>query len=189
MHRHVRAGDGGGWVSRETFNASDNPNKGSRIIPWPRRIRSPTEVSQSDPLREQIFEVEPNFRSDVFCVLVQQEPIRHLASVGAASAQTTVITREPVQSRTVVITEPLQLTPVQRQTIYRTIVRERVAPAQPTVKYRVGARIPESVQPYAAPQEVAVEVPAIRAYKYMVVNNRIVWIDPATSEVVAEVVD
>ena len=59
-----------------------------------------------------------------------------LASVGAASAQTTVITREPVESRTVVTTEPLQLTPVQRQTIYRTIVRERVAPAQPTVEYR-----------------------------------------------------
>jgi Protein of unknown function (DUF1236) len=112
-----------------------------------------------------------------------------LASVGAAGAQTTVITREPVQSRTVVTTEPLQLTPVQRQTIYRTIVRERVAPAQPTVEYRVGARIPESTQLYALPQEVAVEVPAIRAYKYMVVNNRVVLIDPATSEVVAEVVD
>ena len=94
-----------------------------------------------------------------------------------------------MQSRTVVTTEPLQLTPVQRQTIYRTIVRERVAPAQPTVEYRVGARIPESTQLYALPQEVAVEVPAIRAYKYMVVNNRVVLIDPATSEVVAEVVD
>jgi len=43
----------------------------------------------------------------------------------AASAQTTVITREPVESRTVVTTEPLQLTPVQRRTIYRTIVRGR----------------------------------------------------------------
>jgi hypothetical protein len=112
-----------------------------------------------------------------------------LASVGTAGAQTTVITREPVQSRTVVATEPLQLTPVQRQTIYRTIVRERVAPAQPTIEYRVGARIPESAQLYAVPQEVAVEVPAIRAYKYMVVNNRVVLIDPTTSEVVAEVVD
>jgi len=58
-----------------------------------------------------------------------------LASAGAAGAQTTVITREPVQSRAVVATEPLQLTPVQRQTIYRTIVRERVAPAQPTIEY------------------------------------------------------
>jgi len=112
-----------------------------------------------------------------------------LASVGAASAQTTVITREPVESRTVVTTEPLQLTPVQRRTIYRTIVRERVSPARPTVEYRVGTRVPESVQLYAVPQDVAVEVPAIRSYKYMVVNDRVVLIDPATSEVVDELAE
>jgi len=111
------------------------------------------------------------------------------AGAGAASAQTTVITREPVESRTVVTTGPLQLTPVQRQTIYRTIVRERVARAPATVEYRVGARVPESVQLYSVPQAVAVEVPAIQAYKYMVVNDRVVLIDPATSEVVAEVMD
>jgi hypothetical protein len=112
-----------------------------------------------------------------------------LAGAGTASAQTTVITREPVESRTVVTTGPLQLSPVQRQTIYRTIVRERVAPASPTVEYRVGARVPESVRLYSVPQEVAVEVPAIGAYKYMVVNDRVVLIDPATSEVVAELAD
>jgi hypothetical protein len=112
-----------------------------------------------------------------------------LAGVSAASAQTTVITREPVESRTVVTTEPLRLTPVQRQTVYRTIVHERVAPARPTVEYRVGTRVPESVQLYAVPREVAVEVPAIRSYKYMVVNNRVVLIDPATSEVVDELSD
>jgi hypothetical protein len=112
-----------------------------------------------------------------------------LASAATASAQTTVITREPVESRTVVTTEPLQLSPVQRRRIYRTIVRERVAPARPTVEYRVGTRVPESVQLYPVPQEVAVEVPAIRSYKYMVVNDRVVLIDPATSEVVAELAD
>ena len=81
------------------------------------------------------------------------------------------------------------LTPVQRQTIYRTIVRERVSPARPTVEYRVGTRVPESVQLYSVPQEIAVEVPAIRSYKYMVVNDRVVLIDPATSEVVAELAE
>jgi len=121
---------------------------------------------------------------------------RHAAIVAAvvagattASAQPTAITREPVESRTVVTTEPLELTPVQRRTIYRTIVRERVAPAEPTIEYRVGARLPDSVRLYSVPQEVAVEVPAIRSYKYMVVNNRVVLVDPATSQVVEEVVD
>jgi len=78
---------------------------------------------------------------------------------------------------------------VQRRTVYRTIVRERVAPARPTVEYRIGTRVPESVQLYSVPQEVAVEVPTIRSYKYMVVNGRVVLIDPATSEVVAELAD
>lgn len=112
-----------------------------------------------------------------------------LAGATTASAQTTIITREPAELRAVVTTEPLELTPVQRRTIYRTIVRERVAPAEPTIEYRVGARLPDSVRLYSVPQEVAVEVPAIRSYKYMVVNNRVVLVDPATSQVVEEVVD
>jgi hypothetical protein len=112
--------------------------------------------------------------------------------IGAASAQTTVITREPVETRTVVTTAPpaaVQLTPVQRQTIYRTIVRERAAPAQTTVEYRVGTRIPESAHLYAVPQQVVTEVPAVQAYKYMVVNGKVLLVDPATSQVVAELAD
>ena len=107
-----------------------------------------------------------------------------LASASTTSAQTTVITREPVESRTVVTTEPLQLTPVQRRTVYRTIVRERVRPAQPAVEYRVGTRVPESVQLYSVPQGSP-----SKYRQYMVVNERVVLIDPATSEVVAELVD
>lgn len=111
--------------------------------------------------------------------------------VGAttANAQTTVITREPVETQTIVTEQPLQLTPVQRQVIYRTIVRERVLPTQPTVEYRVGTRVPESARLYSVPETVAVEVPTIRRYKYMMVNNRVVLVDPATSQVVEEIVD
>ena len=113
-----------------------------------------------------------------------------IAGVTAANAQTTVITREPVQTETVVTTtQPLQLTPVQRQTVYRTIRETRVAPAQPTVSYRVGMRVPQTQQLYELPATVGVEVPAIRSYKYMMVNNRVVLVDPATSEVVGELAD
>lgn len=113
-----------------------------------------------------------------------------IAGLSSATAQTTVITREPVQSQTVVTTtQPLQLTPAQRQTVYRTIVRERVAPAQPTVTYRVGMRVPETAQLYSVPDTVAIEVPAVRSYKYMMVNDRVVLVDPATSEVVGELAD
>ena len=39
------------------------------------------------------------------------------------------------------------------------------------------------------PQRSPVEVPAIKTYKYMMVNDRVVLVDPATSEVVAEFAD
>ena len=113
-----------------------------------------------------------------------------LAGGFAASAQTTIITTQPQTSGTAVVAAPspqrFEMTPVQRQTVYRTIIREQAAPAQPTVAYRVGTRVPEATHLYAVPQDVAVEVPAIRSYKYMVVNNRVLLVDPATSEVVAE---
>jgi hypothetical protein len=112
-----------------------------------------------------------------------------IAGATTANAQTTVITREPVQTQTIVTEQPLQLTPVQRRTVYRTIVQERVRPARPTVEYRVGMRVPPTAQLYTVPETVAVEVPAIKAYKYMMVNNRVVLIDPATSEVVDEFAD
>ena len=50
-------------------------------------------------------------------------------------------------------------------------------------------RVPPTARLYTVPQSVAVEVPAVRTYKYMVVNHRVVLVDPATSEVVAELVD
>ena len=80
----------------------------------------------------------------------------------------------------------LQLTPVQRQTVYRKIVRE---PAQAPVEYRVGTRIPSNARLYAVPQDLAIEVPAVRSYKYMTVNSRVLLVDPATSDVVAEVAE
>ena len=112
-----------------------------------------------------------------------------IAGAGAANAQTTVITREPVQSETVITTQPVQLTPVQRRTIYRTIVREPVVQAPATVQNRIGTRVPPTEHLYVMPRDVAVAVPAVRTYRYMVVNNQVVLVDPATSEVVAELGD
>lgn len=112
-----------------------------------------------------------------------------LAGAGTASAQTTVITREPVETQAVVTTQPLELSPVQRQTIYRTIRRVPVQVVEPTVEYRVGMRVPQTARLYEVPQDVAVDVPAVRSYKYMMVNDHVVLVDPATSEIVADFAD
>lgn len=120
----------------------------------------------------------------------------------AANAQTTIIT-EPAPPAAVitappavVATDPLVLTPVQRRTIYRTIVQQpivqrqvTVGAAPPVVEYRVGARVPASTTLYPVPREVAVEVPAVSNYRYTVVNNRAWLVDPASDEIVAEIAE
>jgi hypothetical protein len=113
-----------------------------------------------------------------------------LAGAGTANAQTTIITCGPVETESVVTTAPLVLTPAQRETIYRTIVREPVVEApSPTVEYRIGTPVPPSARLYTVLQTVAIAVPAVRTYKYMVVNHCVVLVGPATSEVVAELAD
>jgi hypothetical protein len=62
-------------------------------------------------------------------------------------------------------------------------------PTQPTVEDRVGMRVPQPAQIYTVPETVAVKVPTLKTYEYMMVNNRVVLIDPPTSEVVDEFAD
>ena len=62
--------------------------------------------------------------------------------------------------------------------------RERAQPVRPTVAYRVGMRAPRTAQLYAVPETLAVT--ALKTDKDMMVNNRVVLVDPATGEVVDE---
>jgi hypothetical protein len=113
----------------------------------------------------------------------------------------------------VVAAPPLALTPAQRTTIYRTIVpqgggrapivkerivtetapamRERVVtqPAAPAYAYSVGSRVADAYALAPLPQSVVATVPAVQSYRYMVINNRLLLVDPATGYVVAEVTE
>src|SRR5262249_60668049 len=99
----------------------------------------------------------------------------------AAGAQPTVIEREGPAT---VTRERIDLTPAQRTTIYRTVTRERVQTAPRDVDIRVGARVPRAVELREIPPTLIEEVPTVRRYRYMVINQEVVLVDPATSEVV-----
>ena len=96
-----------------------------------------------------------------------------LASGVAANAQTTVVR------------ETVQISPAHRTTIYQTVTRQRPAVViDPSVEVRVGARVPRHVEFYEMPETIVTEVPAVKRYRYMHVNNQVVLVDPDTSEVV-----
>jgi len=104
-----------------------------------------------------------------------------VAGANVAVAQTTIIERD---SPSVITRESVELTPVQRTTIYRTVTRERVRTAPGGVDVRLGARVPQAVELREMPSAVVEEVPTVRRYRYMVVNSEVVLVDPLTSEVV-----
>jgi len=117
---------------------------------------------------------------------------------------------EPVAT----VPPPPALTPAQRTTIYRTIipqgggrgpivkerivtesvpapaVRQRVVtPAESAYAYPVGSRVTDAYALAPVPQSVVATVPAVRSYRYMVVNERLLLVDPATGFIVAEVTE
>lgn len=107
-------------------------------------------------------------------------------TAGIANAQDTVITTGPAVSA-VVGQDRLALSPAQRHTIYRTIVRQpsTFGTAGPTVQ--MGDRVPARTRLRVIPEQLAVEIPVIKRYRYMVVNNHVLLVDPETSTVAAEI--
>jgi|SRR6185503_12881289 len=107
-----------------------------------------------------------------------------VAASPAAIAQTTTITT------TTETRGPVQLSPEQRTTVYRSVIRERrVSPGTvvrpgPVVRYEIGAPITKDVELYDFPADTYVEVPTLKRYRYVYVNNQLVLVDPETSQVV-----
>jgi hypothetical protein len=94
------------------------------------------------------------------------------ASAGYAAAQTAII----------------DLTPDQRTTIYRTITREKVRVAPPAdFRASVGVEVPSTVELYEVP--AAVEIAPVRRFRYTVVNDQVVLVDPSTRRVVQIITD
>ncbi len=64
----------------------------------------------------------------------------------------------------------------------------RDRPVVPTpgsaVSYEVGAPVPRGAEVYDFPEDAYMDVPELRRYRYVYVNNRLVLVDPATSQVV-----
>ncbi|MFL6799413.1 MAG: hypothetical protein ACJ8F3_18605 [Xanthobacteraceae bacterium] len=110
--------------------------------------------------------------------------------------------------------QALALTPAQRTTIYRTIipqgrgrgpivrerivtdtvasapvVRERVVAPPAAAAYTVGSRVRDAYALAPLPGTVAASVPSVGAYRYMVINNRLLLVDPESGLVVADMTE
>lgn len=104
-----------------------------------------------------------------------------LALAGVSQAQTTIIQQQPSVMPPASTT--LQITPEQR-----TIIQKRIGTRHPTasIKQRVtvGATLPADVELVPLPDDLYTEMPTMRNYRYIVVGDEIVLVEPQTRRVI-----
>ena len=67
------------------------------------------------------------------------------------------------------------------------LLRVDIVTTPTEVDYVVGDRVPATVQLSTFPDRIVREVPAASGYRYMVMNDRVLLVDPLTSTVVEEI--
>jgi hypothetical protein len=171
-----------------------------------------TWVYESDAPRARVYEPRAYYEPRTYESPVYEsrayEPVVTAAPLALTPAQRTTIYRTIIPQgrgrgpivREQIVTESVAPAPVVRERIGPApvvreriapapVVRERVAPAGSAYAYAVGSRVVDADALAPVPQAVVSSVPAVRSYRYMVINNRLLLVDPATGIVVAEVTD
>lgn len=96
---------------------------------------------------------------------------------GPAAAQTTTIIQEDTTGSIVV-------TPEQRTTIKRYVQTRPSSPIVMQERLVVGAPVPDTVELQPLPEELYVESPAMRNYRYFVTQDEVVLVNPQTRRVI-----
>src|ERR1700733_13707936 len=81
----------------------------------------------------------------------------------------------------------LQLTAAQRSAIYAAVSKDKSKVAPQPFPTTIGADVPPMIELYALPDEAAAPDPTIKFYKYTVVLDQVVLVDPTKMRVVATI--
>jgi hypothetical protein len=110
------------------------------------------------------------------------------ASCFGASAQTTTPTGPgAAESDTGLggaIEEKLVLSPAQRTAIYDQVSKDKSKVAPKSFSPVIGADVPPMIELYALPDDAVAGIPAAKIYKYTMVDNKVVLVDPTRMRVV-----
>jgi Protein of unknown function (DUF1236) len=76
------------------------------------------------------------------------------------------------------------LTPAQRITIYAEVSKDKSKTSPKDFSPVIGADVPPMIELYELPDDAVADVPAAKLYKYTMVENRVVVVDPTKMRVV-----
>ena len=76
------------------------------------------------------------------------------------------------------------LTPGQRRAIYAEVASDKSKTSPKNFSPVAGADVPPMIELYALPDDAVADVPAAKMYKYTLVENKVVLVDPTHMRVV-----
>jgi Protein of unknown function (DUF1236) len=82
------------------------------------------------------------------------------------------------------IEQKLILSPAQRQAIYEEVSKDKSKVASKDFSPVIGADVPPMIELYALPDKAVASVPAASIYKYTMVENKVVVVDPTKMRVI-----
>jgi hypothetical protein len=109
--------------------------------------------------------------------------ILRLATISLVLGASVVLARAQTQAGAT-LSNDLELNAQQRATIYQTLTKNKLSTPPPPMRVAIGADVPPSAELYTMSDTILSEHPAAKMYKYTVVQNQVVIVDPTTLKVV-----
>jgi hypothetical protein len=107
--------------------------------------------------------------------------------VTAPAVREEIVTEQVVTPPAPLIRERIVPRPLAVETVGAApVVTERVVATPASLGLAIGSRVPATVPLYALPPALGVQIPSVRSYRYAIVDDRVLLVDPATGMVVAE---
>jgi Protein of unknown function (DUF1236) len=80
--------------------------------------------------------------------------------------------------------QKLILSPAQRKAIYEEVSKDKSKTAPKSFSPVIGADVPPMIELYALPDDAVASVPAAKIYKYTMVDNKVVVVDPTKMRII-----
>jgi hypothetical protein len=104
-----------------------------------------------------------------------------------AAAQSTVVTPGGAADDSAVsgaVDQKPLLTPSQRSAIYAEVTKDKSKASPKNFSPVAGADVPPMIELYTLPDDALADVPAAKMYKYTLVENKVVLVDPTHMRVI-----
>jgi hypothetical protein len=160
----------------------------------PRAVRTTTGAAVARSVQAPVPVLTAAQRSTIYRTIVEEREVPRtviternvLPFLATPAVRDRVVTEHVITPAVPVVRERIAPRVIETVGAAPAVTTRRIVTAPASVELAVGARLPATVPLYALPDTIGLRFPAVRAYRYAVVDDRIFLVDPARSLIVEE---